>query len=255
MSVRAPARSVNFATARCCIGRGLAAIRALGQIDRAFLFYMLLSKQPEIAGREGAVFASISKSEIEEIAISLPPVAEQRRIVAILDEAFERLALAAANAQKNLKNARELFDIGVGVKLFGDPIAKGWRRTSVEHLASRDRGAIRTGPFGSQLLHSEFVEDGIAVLEIDNAVANEFLWGKRRFITKEKYTDLVRYTVKPGDVLITIMGTCGRYAVVPNDIPTAINSKHLCCITLDRTKCLPDFLHAYFLYHPESREF
>lgn len=110
MSVRAPVGPVNFATGEVCIGRGLAAIRSSEELDREFLFYQLLHLQPEIAGREGAVFASINKKEIEALPLAYAPLVEQQRIVGLLDEAFEGLATAKANAERNLQNARALFE-------------------------------------------------------------------------------------------------------------------------------------------------
>jgi type I restriction enzyme S subunit len=110
MSVRAPVGPVNFAADEICIGRGLAAIRSGAELNRDFLFYQLLHLQAEIAGREGAVFASINKSEIEALPIAFAPLPEQRRIVGILDETFDGIATANANAEKNLQNARALFE-------------------------------------------------------------------------------------------------------------------------------------------------
>jgi type I restriction enzyme S subunit len=74
------------------------------------LFYQLWHLQPEIAGREGAVFASINKAEIEALPLAVAPLTEQQRIVGLLDEAFEDLATAKANAEKNLQNARAIFE-------------------------------------------------------------------------------------------------------------------------------------------------
>jgi type I restriction enzyme, S subunit len=233
-------------------------LRPSPMLDSEFLYYFLARPTFREEGARtmtGAVgHKRVAKEFVENYQIPLPPLPEQRRIVAILDEAFEGIATAKANAEKNLQRASEL--IGTGYQAITEGLDRSkWLISPVTALAAPRKGSMRTGPFGSQLLHSEFVDDGIAVLGIDNAVANEFRWDRRRYISEEKYRDLARHRVFPGDVLITIMGTCGRCAVVPDDIPLAINTKHLCCITLDRSRCLPEYLHLYFLHDPTAREY
>lgn len=192
--------------------------------------------------------SNLRVSELEEMPFSLPSLADQRRIAAMLEEADQ--------LRRTRRYALELSDTflpAAFLELFGENDSS-FTLSLVEKLAPPRPGAIRTGPFGSQLLHSEFTTSGIAVLGIDNAVNNRFEWSERRFITPQKYKALRRYTVFPGDVIVTLMGTCGRCAIVPDDMPAAINTKHLCCITLDQERCLPVYLHGAFLYHPLVRQ-
>ena len=236
------------------INQALLKLTPSDKVDIKFLKYWLESESFQFVlngNTHGAAIKNVaSVSVLKEIEIPLPPLEEQKRIAAILDK--------ADSVRRKRQQAIDLADDflrSVFLDMFGDPQTKGWEITTVEKVAERTKGSMRTGPFGSQLLHSEFVEKGIAVLGIDNAVENKFKWGKQRFITEEKYQQLKRYTVKPDDVIITIMGTCGRCAVVPEDIPTSINTKHICCITLDKDKCLPSLLHSYFLYHPVCQKY
>ena len=125
----------------------------------------------------------------------------------------------------------------------------GWQEVSIAGICED----TRTGPFGSALHHDEFVDNGVFVLGIDNAVANKFSYNRMRYITAEKYEKLKRYTVYPGDVIITIMGTVGRSAVIPDDMPKAINTKHLACLTPDVKFVDPYFLSNAFQIHPVIR--
>lgn len=194
----------------------------------------------------GAKMPRMVMGEFWSYEIPLPPLPEQRRIASILDKADE----LRQKRQQTIEKLDQLLQAEFISKFH----QKNYPEFNVSDLLENEK-SMRTGPFGSQLLHSEFVDEGIHVLGIDNAVQNSFNWAKPRFITEEKYKDLKRYTVKPRDVIITIMGTCGKCAVVPEDIPTAINTKHLCCITLDQRKCNPEFLHSYFLLHPTARNY
>jgi type I restriction enzyme S subunit len=219
-------------------------------VDPRYLFHFTTTRDFRDALRpfiRGRTLQNLStRDAFAAVKVPLPPVEEQRRIAAILDQADalrakRRQALAHLDALKQ--------------SIFLDMFSALAADARVEEVAQDEKGSIRTGPFGSQLLHSEFVDDGIAVLGLDNVVSDRFRWVERRYITQEKYQTLKRYTVSPGDVLISIMGTCGRCVIVPDGIPTAINTKHICAISVDRNKVVPDFLRACFLWHPDSRRY
>ncbi len=98
----------------CCLGRRMGLVRFKpGAVDPRFFLYQYLS--PGFSRfltsqiKRGATVDRISIKEFPSFPIAVPPLSEQRRIVTILDEAFEGIATAKANAEKNLQNAREVF--------------------------------------------------------------------------------------------------------------------------------------------------
>jgi len=180
-----------------------------------------------VAGVGGSLLRARPQG-VAEIKIPLPSLDEQERIATILDKADA----IRRKRQEAIELSDEVIQSAYSHMCGSlNPDYHEWEPYLIEELAQPKKNSMRTGPFGSALKHSEFVNKGIAVLGIDNAVSNYFSWKERRFITPEKYKSLQRYTVFPGDVIITIMGTTGRSAVVPRDIPKAISTKHLATIT------------------------
>jgi len=93
ISVRAPVGPTNLANERCCIGRGLAAIRCKQDIIPRFLLYALRAIEGDIANSvcdQGGGFTAIKKSQLKAVKIPVPPLEEQRRIVARIEELIRR---------------------------------------------------------------------------------------------------------------------------------------------------------------------
>jgi type I restriction enzyme S subunit len=221
----------------------------LEKLHTEYLVHWLRSRQQEWQHQaRGVALKNLSAGIVKQQKIPLPPLPTQRRIAAVLDKAQALVANDKRTLALYDQLAKSLF-----LEMFGDanPETSTWPLVELKDLVSPERNSMRSGPFGSDLLHSEFVDEGVAVLGIDNAVLNRFSWKGRRFITPDKFEKLKRYTIRPGDVLVTIMATIGRSAVVPNDIGPAINSKHLAAITLDHSKALPSFIS--FSIHSDDR--
>ncbi|MEC4686613.1 MAG: restriction endonuclease subunit S [Nitrospirota bacterium] len=195
MSVRAPVGPVNFSTEKICIGRGLAAIRSNGQLDKEFLFNFLVKYENEITGNTGAVFNSINKSQIEAIEIPIPPLPEQKRIVKILDKAFKAIDKAKENAEKNFANAKELFESYLN-GIFSNP-GKDWEEKRLGDVCKVIAGQSPEGKYYNK-----------------SGVGLPFYQGKRDFMEKiignpTTWTSVTTKEALKDDILMSVRAPVG----------------------------------------------
>ncbi|WP_024326324.1 restriction endonuclease subunit S [Thioalkalivibrio sp. AKL19] len=193
-------------------------LRPSEALDAEFLFYFLSQDSFRDAGARvmsGAVgHKRVPKEFIQGVEIPLPPLPEQKRIVAILDEAFAGIATAVANTEKNLANARELFESyldSVFVQRSGD-----WRLSTLG--AEYD---VRDGTHDSP----KYTDAGRALVTSKNLRAGRLDLAKVKYISEEDYVSIAkRSAVHKGDVLLAMIGTIGNPVVVEDEPEFAIKN-------------------------------
>ena len=216
------------------------------EINKRYFVYAVQFKLKEMEAKtHGATMKHIVKKDFDSTLIPYPSLKEQSRIAEIIDS----IAKSINMRQKQLQKLDDLVKARFVELFVNSEAVPDWPHCTITEVSKE----MRTGPFGSALHHDEFVDSGVFVLGIDNAVENKFSYNRMRYITAEKYQELKRYTVYPGDVIITIMGTVGRSAVIPADMPKAINTKHLACITPNAKMVNAQFLSCAFQVHPDIR--
>ena len=107
----ATAGQVGILRSEAATNQAVCGIFPNDRVTPEYLYYALLHKQSDlVATAAGNAQPNISQTKIKNTTIPVPPLPEQKRIVAILDEAFAGIDTAIANTEKNLANARELFE-------------------------------------------------------------------------------------------------------------------------------------------------
>lgn len=112
-----------------------------------------------------------------------------------------------------------------GIEWLGE-VPGHWELKRVRYLIQQSYDGMKIGPFGSQLTSQMLAGSGYKVFGQENVIADDFTRGDR-FISEEKFQELNVYEIKPGDILITMMGTSGRCAIAPDNITTGIMDSHL----------------------------
>lgn len=133
-------------------------------------------------------------------------------------------------------------------------LPEGWCWATIDQLLSSKERSLQSGPFGSNLLHSEFQNEGVLAIGIDNVLNGAFTLGNQNRISESKFAELRKYQARPLDVLITVMATVGRCCLVPADLgEPAIITKHVYRITVDQALIHPRMLMIALLGSPVVR--
>ena len=213
-----------------------------------FLYYALLFKKSElIAQATGNAQPNISQIKIKNTKIPVPPIEEQKRIVEILDKAFEGIAQAEANTRRNLINARELFDSCLD-NIF---IEKGdnWIESILSQVCQFENGD-RGKNYPNR---EEYVKSGIPWINTGHIQPDGTLsQSEMNFISREKYETLRGGKIQPGDLVYCLRGaTIGKTALVD---PLSIGAIASSLVILRPNKSLDSKFLYYFLISSPARK-
>tara|TARA_R110002020_G_scaffold265136_2_gene479904 strand:- start:571 stop:1791 length:1221 start_codon:yes stop_codon:yes gene_type:complete len=209
LSTRAPIGHLAINKVPMATNQGCRGLVPKSTLDTKFLYYFLLKSVSLLNDLgSGTTFKELSKTALEKVEIPHPEITEQKRIVAILDQAFADIEQARAKTKQNLKNARELFEsyLHQVFSLRGE----GW----VESTLGEVTGGIYTGPFGSLLHKSDYIENGIPLVNPAHITALGIEVDNRKTVSKETAERLSSYIMEKGDVVIGRRGEMGRCALV-----------------------------------------
>lgn len=222
---------------------GYCVLRSTEKIENKYLFYFCQS--PTFIGQlvkraKGASYPAVSNADVKNIKIPLPPLPEQRRIAAVLDQVSSLIALRKAQLAKLDLLVKARF-----VEMFGDPVKNemGWEVVQLSKLTTKiGSGAT---PRGGE---ESYTSEGISLIRSMNVHNGNFKYEKLAHINNEQAKILENVTVEENDILINITGaSVARSCIVPTQILPARVNQHVSIIRCNINRVLPHYLNQLLL--------
>lgn len=204
--------------------------------------YYLLKRLDLRQFASGTGVPTLNRNTVHEELVSVPPLDEQKRIVAKLDEAFAGIDTAKANAQANQEHSDATFKSRLS-SLFPLPNG-GTVNTAWEAMRIRDVASVRGGkrlPKGHKLTTTPTGHPYITVSDFSSSgsVSEE----KIQYLEPDTYNQISRYTISSADLYISIAGTIGKSGVVPESLDGSNLTENACKLVLT------DSVIQRFLYY------
>jgi type I restriction enzyme, S subunit len=219
-------------------------IRALTPVKGVHDRYLRLAirwsyaRRPDLVTKAAHGTLKIDADKLRNLSIPLPPVAEQKRIVAILDEAFAAIDQATANTQQNLTNARELFESALESLLRSTQA--NWSKASMSDSAKADctlsYGIVQPG---------EEWPDGIPVVRPTDLTHKTIRLNGLKRIAPQRAESYTRTTLVGGEILLCVRGTTGTVSVASEELCGGNVTRGIVPIRFDETRVMQDF--GYYL--------
>ena len=248
MSLKSEFR-VGIAMRPMAFGQDCKSIIAKDGVDSRFLANVLRAKAPEILGLVDEASHGTGRLQtqaLQQLSVPLPPLKEQQAIACILgalDDKIElnrrmnrtleamaralfqswfvdfdavraKLALNGAEGAAGLKPAIAALFPDRLVAVDGREMPEGWKLTTLGDVTAKHGGLIQTGPFGSQLHASDYVEAGIPTIMPKDISDRRVHTEKIAYIDEADAARLGRHRVAPGDIVYSRRGDVERHALI-----------------------------------------
>ena len=180
-------------------------------LSREYLLYWFLSDDTVERINATCTGARMPRADMKEVLdfdFPIPSLTEQKRIVAILDEAFDGIATARANAEQNLQNARALFESHLQ-SVFSQR-GEGWIEKHLKEVCEKITDGTHQTP--------TYFESGVVFLSSRNVTSGKINWDRIKYIDTKQHLEMQRRVApRRGDILLAKNGTTGVAAMVDRD--------------------------------------
>lgn len=215
-----------------------------GMLDADFLYYLLT--QPTlvealhaIAEQSTSAYPSIKPSDIEDLEIEIPELATQKKIADILGSLDRKITQNTEVNENLLQQASTIF--------------KHWftdnpSLDTLEQVPLADLCLVVTKGTTPTTLGKPFVSEGINFIKAESILDNHAIdKDKFAFIDSETNDLLRRSIIVSGDIVFTIAGTLGRFALIDDSVLPANTNQAVAIIRANRSKVTPKYLYSFFL--------
>lgn len=268
--IRPALRKATIAQTDCLCSADMYPLDGAPRFLNGYLLWFILSDQFSgwsVLESDRVAMPKINRVTLNELRLPAPLPFEQFVIADFLDSEtsrINRLVAKKRNLIKKLEEKRTALisrtvtrglppDKAIAAGLNPDPLLKPsgiewlgeipahWRPLRLKHLLQRRKGAIKTGPFGSQLQSIDMMEGEIKVYNQRSVLDRDFSAGEN-YISIEKFQELRAFEVFPNDLVVTTRGTIGRCAVFPDNAERGILHPCLMRVQADQRQVLNRYL-------------